>query len=681
MIDDLVRSMRDGAALVFSSWADALRADPELTVWEWANANRRLSSKASAEAGEYDVARVPYTREIQEVLSPSSRVQRVAVMKGAQLGFSEVANNFLGYIMDQAPGPTLLVLPTLELAQRYSKQRLGPMIAESKRLAARVRAAREKDSGNSTLVKDFPGGFLIMAGSNSAAGLRSMPARNLIGDDLDAWAPEAGEEGDSQALAERATLTFGVRRKIFYISTPTFEGRSRIAKQFETTDQRFYGLPCPKCGDVSPIAFSPATRIVVGARKFLEFDRDAKDKPDPTSARLHCTSCDARIEEHAKTEMLAAGEWIPTFPERSETERGYQISSLYSPLGWTSWAEIVSLWSSSKGNDSKLRVVVNQRFGEPWRERGEAPEWKKLYRQRERYPMGVVPRRALLLTAGIDVQGDRLEIEVRAWGEAEGGGLESWSIEYRVIAGGPEDQETWRDLERILATPYPHESGAELQITRAAIDTGFAATLVYQWARRQNRRRVTCVKGREGSSVVLSTPKRVDVAGKSGKTIRRGVELWMVGVDEAKATLYSWLRLEPPLDPATEPYPPGFMHQPEYGEEYFRQLCAEQLISRQVHGLRRYVWEKTLHDRNEVLDCNVYALVAMMLEGAHRWTPERWRELRDSLGSVGPSRSGGARRTRESYPVAPAPPASAPKGGAPRTGGYLGGRGKGWLRR
>lgn len=670
---------RNPRELVASAWAVGVEPEARLSVWEWAERNRNLSPKASAEPGPYRIDRVPYAREIQEALSAGSDVQRVVVVKGSQLGFSELANNFLGYVMDQSPGPTLLVLPTIELAQRYSKQRLAPMIAECPSLRAKVREAREKDSGNSTLVKEFPGGLLILAGSNSAAGLRSMPARNLVCDDLDAFAPEAGEEGDPIFLAERATLTFGSRRKILKISTPTFEGRSRIVQEWEGTDQRFFAVPCPRCGDLAPMAFSAGSRFVPGARKFLEFDQDPKtNRAIAESVRLRCAVCSGRIDEFEKTNMLAAGVWVPSATATSAGARGYHLSSLYSPLGWSSWREIVEVWDNSRKNPAQLRVVVNQRFGEPWREKGEAPDWKRLYRRREHYQPGVVPLRACIVTAGVDVQADRFEVEVKAWAP----GLESWSIDFKVIPGGPGDRDAWADLERLLATPYAHETGAEVPISKLAIDTGWATQLVYNWVRRQDRRRVAAVKGREGSSVVLSTPKRVDVVGKTGKALRRGVELWFVGVDECKSTLYAWLGMEEPLDPAVEAYPPGWLHFPEWGEEYFRQLCAEQIVARTVHGLRRYSWEK-IYERNEALDCNVYAFAAATLLGLPRWSVERWTQAAEALGSVSPTPPGRPPEVRAQAPATP----EGERGTTPTRprGGYLSGYrsrgGRGWLQR
>ena len=668
---------RNALELISEAWADGLAIDTPLNVWQWAEANRVLSAKASAEPGEYRTDRVPYVREIMESLSASSDVQRIVVAKGSQLGFSELSNNFLGYIMDQAPGPTLLVLPTLELAKLYSRQRLASMIEDCPALRRKVHRAATRDSDNTTLAKSFPGGMLVLAGSNSAAGLRSMPARNLVFDDLDAFAPEAGEEGDPIYLAERAALTFGARAKILKISTPTFEGRSRIWEAFQETDQRFYFVPCPRCGDYSTISFGPDSRFIPEARKWLTFDKNEKDRAVPESTRLHCSACSTSIEEHQKTAMLAAGEWRPTRISEDPNARGYHLSSFYSPLGWTSWEKIVRDFDGARRNDAKLRPIVNQRFGEPWRERGEAPDWAILFRRREHYTPELVPAGACILTAGVDVQADRFEVEIKAWGA----GLESWSIAYLVIPGGPQDRQAWADLERLLARTFPHATGAELAISKLCIDTGWATQLVYNWVRRQDRRRVAAIKGREGSSVVISTPKRVDVVGSTGKTLRRGVELWHVGVDEAKSTIYAWLGSEPPNNPAEEGFPPGWMHFPDWGEEYFRQLTAERLVARTVHGLRRYSWEKS-YDRNETLDCNVYAFAAATLLGLPRWTSDRWRREFDSLGSVEP-----APRRGKPDPVAPPPVPPERADTAPQRprGGYLSGYrsrgGKGWLRR
>ena len=239
------------AAAAFDLYRDAWRAafkpEPLLTVSEWAERSRVLSSRASAEPGPWRTARTPYLREIMDALSPSSPIERVVFMKGAQLGATEAGNNWLGYVIDQAPGPALMVLPTVETAKRNSKQRIAPLIEETPALRSKVKDPRRRDSGNTVLSKEFAGGILIMTGANSAIGLRSMPVRFLFLDEVDAYPPDADGEGDPIELAVQRTVTFA-RRKIFLVSTPTIAGVSRIETAYEESDQRCYWVPCPDCG-------------------------------------------------------------------------------------------------------------------------------------------------------------------------------------------------------------------------------------------------------------------------------------------------------------------------------------------------------------------------------------------------------------------------------------------------
>ena len=242
--------------------------DPALTVSEWADRHRVLSPRASAEPGRYRTDRTPYMRAIMDALSPSHPARRIVVMKSAQVGFTEGGNNWIGYVIHHAPGPMLAVQPTVELAKRFSRQRIDPLIAESPALRERVRPARSRDAGNTVLSKEFPAGLLVITGANSAVGLRSMPARYLFLDEVDAYPPSADEEGDPVALAEARTRTFSWRSKILLGSTPTIHGLSRIEREYEASDQRRYFVPCPHCGHM----------------QWLQFERLRWDKGKPETA-------------------------------------------------------------------------------------------------------------------------------------------------------------------------------------------------------------------------------------------------------------------------------------------------------------------------------------------------------------------------------------------------------------
>jgi phage terminase large subunit GpA-like protein len=285
----------DGADAIERAWRDGLKPDPLLTVSQWADRYRVLSQRASSEPGRWRTERTPYLKEIMDCLSPSSPVQRVALMKGAQIGGTECGNCWVGYVIHQAPGPMMAVSPTVELAKRNSKQRIDPLIEESEVLRERVKERRSRDSGNTVLSKEFPGGVLILTGANSAVGLRSMPARYLFLDEVDGYPGDVEGEGDPILLAERRSATFQ-RRKILLVSTPKTKSLSRIEREYDASDQRRYFVPCPHCGE----------------RQTLELESLRWPEGRPREAEYACCQCGALIGERHKTWMLEQGEWRPT---------------------------------------------------------------------------------------------------------------------------------------------------------------------------------------------------------------------------------------------------------------------------------------------------------------------------------------------------------------------------------
>ncbi len=614
--------LADGGREYLKSFYEGLRPEPILLVSEWADRYRVLSSVASAEPGQWRTSRTPYLKEIMDSLSPSCPAQDVVVIKGAQLGFTEAGNCWIGYIIDHAPGPILAVQPTMDTAKRNTKTRIDPLIEETPRLREKIKPARSRDSGNTQTQKDFPGGTLVLAGANSASALRSMPARYLFLDEIDAYPGDVDGEGDPVQLAEARTRTFS-RKKRYKVSTPTTDGSSRISVLYESSDQRQFHLPCPHCGHMQPLLW-----------RNLKWNKEKdpttqKEVDKPETAAYACEDCGVLIEEHHKAFMLANGRWVPQNP--GHPVRGYQISSLYSPLGWFSWAEAARQWVEAhamKGarKTHALKVFVNTVLGETWKETGEAPEWQRLYRQsRGGHPVGVVPIGGMFLTAGVDVQENRLECEVVAWGRDQ----RSWSIDYIVIPGRSSDPNTWKKLDELLMQSFEHEGGTRMHIRLMAVDSGYNTQHVYNWARGQPVDRVMVVKGRDDLQLMVGSASSVDV-NMTGKKIRRGVRLWPVGGSVIKRELYANLKQEPPLEP-NEPYPSGFCYFPEYGEDYFKQLCAEQLVARIVKGYTRYGWEKT-QERNEALDCRVYARAAAFIAGLDRYTEEHWQQFEGALG-------------------------------------------------
>lgn len=568
------------------AWREAWHTDRILSLSEWADANVTLSSRDSSEPGPYRTARTPYARAIADALSPSSPLERIVLIAGAQLGKTRIGLNWVGYTIDVSPGPMLMVEPTVDLAKKVSKQRLATMIASTPALSGKVAEARSRDSGNTMFEKEFPGGMLMLTGANSAVGLRSMPIRLLFLDEVDGYPPDVDGEGDPVGLAEARTSTFA-RRKIFLTSTPTIKGLSRIEAEYEASDQRRYFVPCTQCGYFD----------------FIRWERIQWPEGRPREARLACMSCGALLEEREKPQLLERGEWRPTAECANPRVVGFHISQLYAPLGWRSWGEIAAEFLEVKDNPQKFKRFVNTVLGETWEERGDAFDASKLSERLEDYA-AEIPAGVGVLTASVDVQGDRLEMAVKGWGAHE----ESWLIALDQVHGDPAKDTTWFELDELLKRTYEHASGRKMIARAIAIDSGGLHTEeVYRFVKARETRRIAgdlqhvhAIKGVGGAGrEILARPSTGN---------RYGLKLFPVGVDTAKDTVFGRMRVPAPG--------PGFMHLPTWADdEYLEQLTAEKAIRKYKKGVgavREYV--KT-RERNEGLDLEVYALAALHMLG------------------------------------------------------------------
>ncbi|WNO10422.1 terminase gpA endonuclease subunit [Teredinibacter sp. KSP-S5-2] len=537
---------------------------------------------------------------------------------------TEAGVNWTGYVVHHSPGPMLSVAPTVDMAKRNSRQRIDPLIEDVPAIRERIAPARSRDSSNTVLSKEFNGGVLVMTGANSAVGLRSMPARYLFLDEVDGYPGDVDGEGDPILLAERRSATFSRRRKIFLVSTPTLKSTSRILREFLQSDQRYYFVPCPHCGH----------------KQRLVFSRFKWPKGNPDSVEYICESCERGIAEHHKTKMLAEGEWIAT-AEGDGITVGFHLSSLYSPLGWFSWADAVRMYEQALKHPELMKGFINTVLGEAYEEEFEAPDWTRLYERREDYPMGVVPENGLFLTAGVDVQKDRIECEVVAWCRNR----ESFSVEYFILQGNTAEQTVWNKLEKVLNTDFPHARGGTLPIRVMSVDSGYNTQTVYSWvkkfpqavwggagARASQPRTVVAIKGRDKETALISSVSNVDIAGK-----RSRLKLWNLGVPVAKAELYGWLKLPKPTDEQFakgEGYPAGYCHFPQYGEEFFKQITAERRVIRIKNGFPKAVWEKDAGQNNEALDCRVYNRAAAMIYGLDRFRELHWLRLEKAIDAM-----------------------------------------------
>lgn len=500
-------------------------------------------------------------------------VEEIAFMKSAQVGATEFLLNVIGYFIDQEPCPILLTQPTLQMGQAFSKDRVASMIRDTPALRGRVHDAKSRESGNTMMHKVFPGGHLTIAGANSPASLASRPVRAYLGDEVDRYPASAGTEGDPVSLGKKRTQTFWNSLTLL-TSTPTIKGASRIEAAYEDSDQRKFYVPCPHCGHM----------------QHLEWSNVDWEGRDPLEAMYRCEECAGLWSEIERKHAVKRGEWRAT--EAFNGRAGFHLNELYSP--WSTLADIVKEFLEARKDPERLKTWTNTVLGETWEVKGEEIEHGALYARREYYA-APVPQGAVVLTAAIDVQDDRLEVGVEGWGPGE----ENWKIDYRVFYGDPALPELWRRMRDFLDTRYEHESGNKLGIASAVVDSGGHYTEeVYKFVKPLESRRVYAIKGKESDGTFVNVPSRNN---------NQKVLLFTLGVDTGKEVIAARLQV---LEPGA-----GYHHFPmgdTFDETYFQGLTSEMCVTEKVRGVSKRVWKKK-RPRNEPWDIAVYNLACMYI--------------------------------------------------------------------
>jgi phage terminase large subunit GpA-like protein len=569
---------------VFLEAARAAAPPPDLGICAWAEANRILGH-SSRLSGPYRVIRTPYWREVMDALSPRSGVQTVVIQKGAQLGASEFLLNVLGYHLDLAPSPILAAQPTIEMARRFSRQRLAEMLDLSPTLRSLTAVPRGGKLPSTELFKATKSGAaLILTGANSPSSLRSLPARIILLDEVDGYPGDVGGEGDPCDLAVARAESYGTAKRILLISTPTEKGISRIERLYDATDRRRYFMPCPHCAAAITFEFE-------GLRL------------EGSAAVYRCPVCGEDIQERDKLGMLERGSWRATARCEPET-RGYHLSQLYSP--WTEWRDLLRRHEAAQGVPEKERVFVNTGLGLTYSPPAlDVPEADVLMARAEPYLEGTAPAGGCFLTAGVDVQADRLELELVAWGRD----FESWSVAYHALHGDISQPEVWSALEGLLTRSWAHSSGMPMQIQACSIDASFAGAEVTAFTRNRHGRRVYATKGLSSAFGKPIWPRRASYD-------KNRMPLYLVSADEAKLWVANRMRIERPG--------PGYMHTPiSRPRDWYEQLTVERLVV--VKGQRK--WVNSLRARNEAFDCRALAVCALhsrLLAGLdlNRWCDE-----------------------------------------------------------
>lgn len=515
-------------------------------------------------------------------------VGEIVLMAATQVGKTELLLNVVGRTIDQDPCPMLMVQPTLDMAEAYSKERIAPTIRDTPCLREKVGEAMEKKGNDTIRSKVFPGGFLALTGANSPAGLASRPIKILLLDEIDKYNPT--KSGDPVDLAELRTETFW-DAKIIKVSSPEYEATSRIKKAYQASDMRKYHVPCTHCGKF---------QVLMKKHMFWPDDK-------PGEAYYVCEHCGVHLDDGDKIEMVRNGKWIAEKPFNGTA--GFWLNGLNSP--WRTFGKIAKDFvNASKGGPEKLRVYVNSVLAETWKEQSDEIDEHMLSQRRETYE-ATVPAGVGLLTAAVDMQGDRLEYEVIGWGKQ----LESWGIERGVVYGDPKLDAVWDRLyEQVALRTWTHASGVELHAIQMGVDSGGATTdQAYNFCKKHELRGVYALKGVSGFA-----KETVSLPSKSNKA---KINLFKVGVDSAKRSVYSYLNIDKPG--------PGYCHFPKtYGTDFFKQVTAESLIKTfDRSGYPFLKWHIPSGRPNEALDIRVYNLAVLYINGLNKVVDIRVDEL------------------------------------------------------
>lgn len=571
---------------------ELFRPPPDITISEWAIRNRVLPKGTTSLPGPFH-PEVFQIEMMDAILSPN--VHEVVIMKPTQMGYSDaVLNSIMGYYIDADPKPIMMIQPTIDNAKDYGKKRITPMIESTPSLRALIRPATSRKAGNTLSLKEFPGGFLKLTGANSGSGLRSDPVPVILYDEVDAYPLDVDGEGDPQAIAARRSDQFPDWKHIKGSTPAKPKGVSPIERDFLKSDQRYFHVPCPLCQKMQPLEWrdpeSKAFRLTYEARKDGSIVKD--------SVAYICAGCKGRIAERWKQQMLNGGRWVAKFPDREIV--GFHLNALYSPWRDNTWTALAAEWHEATAverNPEKLKAFINLRLGETWEEDSEAVEHSALRVRCEKYK-AQIPAGVGILTASVDVQGDRVEAVVKGWGDRE----ESWLIEYQQFFGDPGQDAVWDELDEFLLTKFKHESGATATVRATMIDSGGShGDSVYRFVKARQNRRVWACKG--------SSEAGKEILGKYSLNNAYKVKLYLLGTDTAKDRIFARMKI-----PAAGP---GFMHLPDFiDDEYLQQLTAEKAVRRYRKGrgaIREYIKTRS---RNEALDLEVYALAALYSLGA-----------------------------------------------------------------
>lgn len=571
---------------------NGLKPLPKTSVSNWADNHRMLSSGISAEPGKWKTSRAPYQKDIMNAFTEPG-IHRVVVKSSSQIGKSDMMNNVIGRFAHLDPCAIMMIQPTIDMAQDYSKTRIAPMIRDTKVLNNLFYDVKSRDANNTILSKVFPGGRLIMCGANSPAGLASRPIRILLADEVDRFPDSAGTEGDPVDLAAKRMTTFW-NSCMGLFSTPTNEGSSRIDEEYLAGTQEEWQHKCPNCGEYHLL-------------RHIDMTVDYKEIKTPSGKKTvivndvkwRCPHCGFSFSE--KEMKQTPQKYISRNADALKNGiRSFFVNGFTSP--WMTWSKIMREWLEAKGDPEREKVIMNTVFGESYKQKGAFEDEQIFLRRRESYG-AELPNGVLLLTAAIDTQDNRLEYEVVGWGKEE----ECWGIRKGIVLGAPNQDRTWKEIDNILDKTYHFADGKGLKVVRTFIDSGGHYTSdVYNYCQKNFHKQRFAIKGRGGPGIPLIY--------KIAKANNAKAPLILLGVDDGKQQIMDRLSIDSPG--------PLYFHFPQdegikelsnrgYDDLYFKGIISEHKKVYKRNGVLREVWETTKNVRNEPLDLRNYNLACM----------------------------------------------------------------------
>lgn len=581
------------ARLLGKVWAEAWRPPLNMKISEWAAEYRRLPSSMSSEPGRYNPHRLPWQAYILDAIGSGKYQDHILIGAAQVMGKTEILNSVVGYYIHAQPSSILVKYPSLDSAEAWSKYKLDPSIEATPVLREAMSAAKSRNSDNTILKKKFRGGSLVCIGANSPSGLRQSSRRVIIQDEIDADELSAGREGDPVDLADKRAESFRNAVKV-KATTPTILGQSRGWRILEKSTWHEWHAKCPACG----------------AHHVLEIENIRWDKTkegevekhNTQGAWYHAPCCGAKWTDLDRQRAIMSGRAVARNPESRIF--GFHLSGLYKLIGGKDVFENMlhefadGFLEAKRGGRESLQVWTNTFKAECWDDSDAeiVLNADQVISRAEAYdPTRILPAGVLRITIGVDVQEDRLELEVVGWGRGE----ESWGLGYHVLIGSPEKDEVWCQLSELISREYLHPCGKALKAETVFVDSGAKQDRVFQFTAPRRAQGVFASKGLN----VLG--KQIPILPRKPSTNnKRKVHQWMVGVTAAKTAIYDRIN--------SKPGEPRSMHFPigqGYDSRYFRQLTSEKRKVRYQHGRPYYIFEADGR-RNEPLDCRVYALAA-----------------------------------------------------------------------